>query len=206
MQIKQHILLMSPSPPAQYPSAFSWRQLDSAKFLTITLVSETMFQKWKEDHNSLKSEGRRDCYKGTRRQKPKFLHGVEGWKEEEMTCQNHSARHKVNLGEEDPGSAKHRDLAIFSKKAPLLNICKSLKWYNMSHAEVLCRDKYKLRKKELVAMTQKSQICFWVFLVNFTISIRLCITELTRTNNHNIAHYLQYHCTCQLKKGYAIVS
>lgn len=47
----------------------------------------------------------------------------------------------------DPGSEKHRELVIFSNKAPLLNICKSLKWYNMSHVEVLCRDKYKLRKK-----------------------------------------------------------
>lgn len=106
----------------------------------------------------------RDCYRGTRKQKPKFLREVEGWKEEEMTCQNHSARHKANLGEEDPGSEKHRELVIFSHKAPLPNICKSLKWYNMSHVEVLCRDKYKLRKKWLVAMTQTSQL---VLLLSF---------------------------------------
>lgn len=97
LQIKQHISLIIPHGPAQDSSASSWRQLDSAKLLTMILVSEAKFQK-REGASSLR-EGR-ECYRGTRRQKPKFLRGVEGWKEEETTCQNHSARHKANLGEE----------------------------------------------------------------------------------------------------------
>lgn len=73
-------------------------------------------------------------------------------------CQNHSGKDRGNLEQEEPGSAKHRKLVLSSNKAQLPNIWKSLKLYDMSCVEVLCRVKYKLRKEELIAMTQTSKL------------------------------------------------
>lgn len=67
--------LMIPSHPAQDPCVFSWRQLDSAKLLTIMLVSEARFQKWKGDHNSLKSEGRKRLLQGHKAAEAKVFAG-----------------------------------------------------------------------------------------------------------------------------------
>lgn len=75
-----------------------------ANFLLLPWFQKQGFRSEKEIITASSLREGRDCYRDTRKQKLKFLPGFEGWKEEEMTCQNHSARHRVNLREEDPDS------------------------------------------------------------------------------------------------------
>lgn len=76
-----------------------------------------------------------------------------GWKEEGMrSCQNHPGRDRGNLREEESGSEKHREQVIRGNKAQLPNV-KITEVVQHAHAGVLCRDKYKVRKEEHVAMS-----------------------------------------------------
>lgn len=83
LHIKQWELLMTPSSQAQDPCASSWRQMDSAKLLTVIFVSEAKLQKWEGDHNGLESERGKGLLKGHKKAEIRFGVGGEGGKKRE---------------------------------------------------------------------------------------------------------------------------